>query len=306
LNEEGPEAYPGVTPGSVEDGREALGLRTRYVGHAVHYLSSVTSTSGVLRKLAGEGAAEGAVVLADEQTAGRGRSGRAWFSPAGLGVWASVLLRPSASADALAPLTIAAAVSVAKALSESTGAPLGVKWPNDIVAGVAEPHGGERGGGEAGGGPSPGAELEGRKLGGLLLESVQTAGGRVDSAVLGIGVNVGLTADDLPDELRDVATSLMMLLGQPVARVGVLRTVLESLEKCFDLFEQEGIGAFRERWQALSTTLGSEVHVRTGDRDVTGRVTDLSPEGALVIEGEDGARTEVWYGDVTLRRSGKR
>lgn len=278
MSEDGIEAYAGVAPGSVVDGREAFGLRTRYVGTNVHCFAAVTSTSSVLRELAQEGAAAGTVVLADEQTAGRGRSGRVWFSPAGLGVWASVLLKPSVSADELAPLSIAAAVSVAGALAKSTGAPLGVKWPNDIVA-------------------------EGWKLGGILVESVQTAGEKVESAVLGIGVNVGATVDDLPPELADSATSLETLLGRPVPRVDVLRATLEALEECFDLFGREGIGGFRERWRMLSSTLGQRVNVRTGETDVEGTVTDISPAGALVIETRDGVSEEVWYGDVTLRRS---
>ena len=286
----------GVEPGTVLDGPRDLGLTTTYVGRVVHYLRSVGSTSTELKALAREGALAGTVVLADEQTGGRGRSGRTWFSPDGLGVWMSVLLECDLPAERLAPLSIAAAVSVADALRELTGLDVRVKWPNDLLVGD-------------------------RKLGGLLVESIQTAGERVESAVLGVGLNVGLGENDLPAELAGAATSLRLALGRPVARLDVLRATLLALEGCFKRYEREGIGAFRERWRELSSTLGREVTVAAGaantppeqgaagerpDQSATGIVTDLAQSGALVIQDASGADREIWFGDVTLRQVKKR
>jgi len=284
----------GVEPGTVLDGPRDLGLATTRVGHIIHYLRTVDSTSNKLKALAREGAAVGTVVLADEQTGGRGRSGRTWFSPAGLGVWMSVLLESGTPAERLAPLSIAAAVSVADALRELTGLDVQVKWPNDLLFG-------------------------GRKLGGLLVESMQTAGEKVSSAVLGIGLNVSLTEDDLPAELAGTATSLQLELGRPVERLDVLRATLRALERCFEQYEREGIGGFRERWRKLSSTLGREVtvapraanappvHGGAGERldqSTTGIVTDLAESGALVIQDEAGATREIWFGDISLRHTG--
>ncbi len=284
----------GIEPGTVLDGPRDLGLMTARVGRAVHYLRSVSSTSTELKALARDGAAAGTVVLADEQTGGRGRSGRTWFSPDGLGVWMSVLLRCELPAERLAPLSVAAAVSVADALRELTGLDVRVKWPNDLLVG-------------------------GRKLGGLLVESMQTAGERVVSAVLGIGLNVGLTEDDLPAELVGTATSLQLAWRRPVARLDVLRATLLALEECFERYEREGIAGFRERWRELSSTLGREVTVTPraagtppaqdaigegSDQSVTGTVTDLAESGALVIQDEAGATREIWFGDISLRRTG--
>jgi len=286
----------GVEPGTVLDGPRDLGLATTRVGRTVHYLRTVDSTSNKLKALAREGAAVGTVVLADEQTGGRGRSGRTWFSPDRMGVWMSVLLEGGASAERLAPLSVAAAVSVADALRELTGTDVRVKWPNDLLVG-------------------------GRKLGGLLVESMQTAGERVVSAVLGIGLNVSLTEDDFPVDLAGTATSLRLAVGRPVARLDVLRATVLALEECFKRYEREGIAGFRERWRELSSTLGREVTVAPaaantphgpgdiGERPggtVTGIVTDLAKSGALVIQDESGATREIWFGDVSLRCTGDR
>ncbi len=284
----------GVEPGTVLDGPCDLGLATARVGRTVHYLRTVDSTSNRLKALALEGAAVGTVVLADEQTGGRGRSGRTWFSPDRMGVWMSVLLESGASAERLAPLSVAAAVSVADALRELTGLDVRVKWPNDLLVG-------------------------GRKLGGLLVESMQTAGERVVSAVLGIGLNVGLSEDDLPAELAGAATSLQLARHRPVARLDVLRATLLALEQCFERYEREGIAGFRERWRELSSTLGRKVAVTPRaantpqeqgadgerlDQRATGVVTDLAESGALVIQDETGATREIWFGDISLRHTG--
>ncbi|MCK4410215.1 MAG: biotin--[acetyl-CoA-carboxylase] ligase, partial [Candidatus Eisenbacteria sp.] len=278
----------GVEPGTVLDGPRDLGLTTTDVGRVVHYLRTVGSTSTELKALAREGAAPGTVLLADEQTGGRGRSGRTWFSPAGLGVWMSVLLRCELPAEKLAPLSVAAAVSVADALRELTDLDVRVKWPNDLLVG-------------------------GRKLGGLLVESIQTAGTSVQSAVLGIGLNVNLTENDLPAELAGVATSLRIALVRPVQRLEVLRAVLLALERCFERYEREGIAGFRERWRELSSTLGREVAVIPGlpssgaaERIPAGIVTGLAGSGALILEDASGGRREVWFGDITLRHTDKR
>jgi BirA family biotin operon repressor/biotin-[acetyl-CoA-carboxylase] ligase len=284
----------GVEPGTVLDGPRDLGLATTRVGRTVHYMRTVDSTSSKLKALAREGAAVGTVVLADEQTEGRGRSGRTWFSPDRMGVWMSVLLEGGASAERLAPLSVAAAVSVADALRELTGLDVRFKWPNDLLVG-------------------------GRKLGGFLVESMQTAGEKVLSAVLGIGLNVSLTEDDLPAELAGTATSLQLEWRRPVARLDVLRVTLLALEECFERYEREGITGFRERWRELSSTLGREVTVApraanrpseqgaTGERldqRATGTVTDLAESGALVIQDEAGATREIWFGDISLRCTG--
>jgi len=264
----------GFAPGQVLDGRVDLRLATTVVGGEVHYRETVGSTNTVLRSMADAGAPEGTVVIAEEQTAGRGRSGRPWDSPPGVGLWFSVLLRPGRPASELTPLSMVTVVSVVETLRRDFGVGAFVKWPNDILAGEA-----------------------GLKLGGVLLESAQAPGEPVEQLVVGTGLNVNQCEGEFPEELSGVATSVRMLLGKAVPRLEVLRSLLEGLERDWGLFEREGFRSFPGRWRALSFTLGRTIEVASYAGTVSGVVVDISPEGALVVEGTDG-RAEVWHGDV--------
>jgi len=263
----------GIEPGRVLEGRRDLGLETRFVGKRVHYLGSVASTNATARGLVDAGELDGTVVLADEQAEGRGRSGRSWFSPSGLGVWASIIVRPELDAKRLAGLGIATAVAIADALGREFGIDARVKWPNDILGG-------------------------GRKLGGILVEAGQVAGDRIESAVVGIGINVAIGRDEFPEELRTAATSLATLAGRPIGRLPVLRAALSAFEGVYERYAAEGAASVRGRWREISTTLGRVIEVETAGRSIVGTVTDLSPEGALVIQAPDGRSVEVWHGDV--------
>ncbi len=265
-----------ITPGAVVDGRRELGLETRFVGREIHYFTSVGSTNAACRELSPRGAPEGTVVLAEEQTSGRGRSGRPWYSPAGLGIWTSVLVRPHRPADRAAALSIATAVAVAEAVRAVVGVDALVKWPNDVV-------------------------VLGKKLGGVLVEAGQPAGmPLVEEAVVGIGLNTGQERGDFPEGLRDSAASLEMVAGQKVDRWPLFLALLER-------FEARYVGLFGGRWESLrdvwgelSTTLGRDVEVERGREILRGRVVDLAESGALVLEDSSGSRSEVWHGDVVV------
>lgn len=255
------------------DGPRDLGIRSRLVGRRIHYVETVDSSSTFLKSLASKGEPAGAVVVAGEQTRGRGRAGRAWFSPRGLGLWFSVLLRPDGGTDELAPLPIVVAASVAEALADASGVALAVKWPNDIVCG-------------------------GRKLGGILLESVRGVSGAVGGVIIGVGLNVGMDRGDFPAEIAEKATSLTMLSGHRFDRLSLLRSLLERLDEDWASFEAEGAARFLKRWRALSTTIGTEIEVVNGGSAVRGKAVGLSPSGALILETPAGRRVEILSGDV--------
>ena len=257
----------------VLDGSSDLGFHSRLVGRRIHYLTTVDSTNSVLKSLAQNGEPPGSVVVADEQTEGRGRAGRSWFSPAGLGLWLSVLFRPRSDVGELAPLSMVVAVSVAEAVASASEVDVGVKWPNDIVA-------------------------DGRKLGGILLESLQGASGAVEYVVVGIGLNVDLERADLPDDLAETAVSLRMLTRRRIDRLALLRAILERLDEDWARFEREGPAPFLTRWRSLSTTFEREVEIASGASTVRGKAIGLSPAGALIVEESDGRRVEIWHGDV--------
>src|SRR5512141_155286 len=188
-------------------------LNTHDVGHALHWFEEVGSTNDVAKELADEGAAHGEVVVAESQTAGRGRRGRAWASPPGRNLYVSVVLRPELPPSRAAELTLLASVAVCQAVRQA-GVTAGIKWPNDLVS-------------------------RGRKLAGILTELAADPD-RVQWVVLGIGINVNLRLEDLPDDLRPIATSLAIARGEPVPRTLFAAAVLTALEEWLDRHAEEG------------------------------------------------------------------
>jgi BirA family biotin operon repressor/biotin-[acetyl-CoA-carboxylase] ligase len=239
----------------------------------VEWPASISSTSDRLKALAREGAPEWTVVLADQQTGGRGREGRTWVSPPG-GLYLSVLLRPRFERPGLLPL--AAGVAVAEA-AEELGVRAELKWPNDVLA-------------------------SGRKLGGILSEAASGPAG-VEWVVLGIGLNVRLEQASLPRELQGSATSLLEA-GAP-ARTPVPRVaagVLARLAVCYDRLGSSP-AAVLAAWRARAVPWwGEAVDVRVGATAVAGRLVEVDEDGALVVEPPGGGRHRVLSGEVTRVR----
>lgn len=241
---------------------------TRRVGSSVERHDRVASTNDLARARLESDGADGLVIVADEQTAGRGRRGRTWASPPGTNLYLSAALRPRlASADAwqLGPASALAAASACDAVAR-----LDLKWPNDLVA------------------------ADGRKAGGLLVETI-AEGDRLRGAVIGIGINVNWRRDDMPADIRDAATSLADLVGVEVDREALLAGVVDALSTEVDAIERgmSPLPRYRER----CVTLGTDVRVATADEVLSGRAIDLDPTGALVVETGDGIRV-LATGDV--------
>ena len=250
----------------------------------VRWVDETGSTNADLLAAAADGAEEGLVLVADHQTAGRGRLDRRWEAPAGSSLLVSVLLRPSVAIDDAFLVMSAAGVAAVDACHDVTGLRPGLKWPNDLVV-VA------------------GDRYAGRKLGGILAETrVGSAG--VEALVLGMGLNVDWPPV-LPAELVDVATSLNHVVGHPVDREDLLVAWLAHLHRRLDdLVAPDGrmvVGAaVRER----SATIGRDVRVEVpGGVEVVGRAVDISPDGHLVVApDEGGAVVEVTVGDIVHLR----
>jgi BirA family biotin operon repressor/biotin-[acetyl-CoA-carboxylase] ligase len=249
-------------------------LTTQWLGRTYFYHRRLSSTSDEARRLARDGAPHGTLVLAEEQEAGRGRLGRAWFSGPDEDLTFSAVLRPELDPVAAPPLTLAAAVGVAEGVRGFVGNPPKVKWPNDVL-------------------------YRGRKLCGILTE-MSAEVGRIDHVVLGIGLNVNTIG--FPDELIDCATSLRAERGRPVRRSQVLVSVLGAVERWFEVLVREGAGPVIEAWTALADFLGRTVVVQLGERQTTGVALDLDPSGALRLRREDGTVEIVNAGEVTLSR----
>lgn len=254
-------------PGEIREG-----LKAELLAQNIVYRESVSSTNDLAKGLAAEGAADGTVVIADEQTGGRGRRGRPWVSLPGRGVWVSIILRPRISPAEAQKATLMAAAATHAAIRRVTGQVVGIKWPNDLVC-------------------------NGRKLVGILTE-MSAEMDSVNYLVIGIGTNVNVPEELFPAEVRTKAASLMMLTGEPVSRLAYLRALLEELENGYRRFTSGCFSEILEEWQKNCITLGQKVRVE--GPGFTGVAVGTDPDGALLVRKADGEIVCVTAGDVSL------
>ena len=223
-----------------------------------------------LRSLADKGAAEGTVVVAEEQTAGRGRFNRTWVSPRGQNISFSVLLRPTLLQ--LPYVNMAATLAVRRAVLEVTGLAPRIKWPNDV-------------------------RIDGRKLSGILIETAME-GQSVRHAIVGIGVNVNFDPAQFP-EITEIATSIFRETGREADRTRVLQLVLEAFD---DLYRDVRSGrSLTDDWAAQLETLGRMVEVRWREKAVEGRAEAVDEQGNLLLTLADGSPFTAVAGEVTLQ-----
>lgn len=216
--------------------RRRLG-ETKTVGRTLHCFESVDSTNSYLKRIAAEGAPDGAVAVADEQTAGRGRRGRSFSSSPGRGVYLSALLRPQLAPEKILPLTALGAVAACDAVERTCGVRPQIKWTNDLV-------------------------LNGKKLSGTLTElSLEGESGALQYAVIGIGVNCNNTLEDFPPELRDVATSLYLETGKRVQRAALAAALIEELDKLYAALQSGDTASYLTSYRRDCLTLGREVQL---------------------------------------------
>lgn len=245
------------------------GLGCRVLGRSLACFLELDSTNALAIKAALTGAVHGTVVLAEHQNAGRGRLGRNWFSPPGVGLWFSLILRYDLKLAHAWMLTLGAAVALADAVEASTGVCPDVRWPNDLY-------------------------LNDRKLAGILTE-VRGGDVSLDFAVLGIGINVNQEEADFPSGLQHTATSLRCGTGRTHDRTAILAEALRALEQVYDGHDAEGI---RKLWTGKARMLGKPVCIRTDSGTVRGEAEDLGTDGALLVRGADGGVRRVLAGDV--------
>lgn len=257
----------------MEDGLSAASvtanLKTRFIGRRVLYYPRLTSTMEAAKKEAGGGAAEGTVIIAGEQTRGKGRIKRTWLSPPG-NISLSIILHPDISH--LPSLIMLASLAVARSLRKVTGLEAQIKWPNDVL-------------------------INGRKVCGILIES-DVRGKRVDYSTIGIGINVNFMPSYFP-EVSASATSLADELGRSVSRLDILRQLLVETEKLY-LALRVGESIFEE-WRDNLVTLGKRVYVKSGETTIEGTAESVAPDGSLLLRRPDGSLARIVAGDVTLR-----
>jgi len=259
----------GMVDNSLSSASITNNLETRFIGQRVIYYPSLTSTMEVAKREAQQGAAEGTIIIADEQTAGKGRMKRLWLSPRG-SIALSVILYPDVAY--LTSLVMLASLAVVHSIEAVTGLKAQVKWPNDVL-------------------------IDGKKVCGILVES-ELRRDIVNYAIVGIGVNVNLRLADFP-EILPIATSLSDELGREVSPLELIRRLLVEIEGLY-LALPVG-GSIYEEWRDRLMTLGRRVSVKWGTTSYQGIAESVASDGSLLLRHSDGSLTKIVAGDVTLR-----
>ncbi len=241
----------------------------------IHIYKSVDSTNQVAKKLAVEGAPHGSIFLSEEQTSGRGRRGRNFFSPKGSGLYMSILIRPEGSAAQAVLTTSAAAVAVSRALSKLSGIDAKIKWVNDIF-------------------------VNGKKVCGILTEAVSDfESGSIEALILGIGINVSTTEEAFPEDVRTVAGSIGNDMRNSISRNLLAASVLREV---FAIAEKPRAEEFMEEYRSRCFLLGQDITVLPGGGEsYSAKAIDIDERGALIVETEDGTRQILNSGEVSVR-----
>ena len=242
----------------------------------VQVMEEVSSTNTLLKELGRQGAPAGTVLVADRQTGGRGRLGRSFLSPGGVGVYLFALIRPDCAPTELMHLTCAVAVAMCDAVEQAFGFRPGIKWTNDLVVGT-------------------------KKLGGILTElGLDPKTGRVSYAVLGIGINCGQYEADFDESIRSMATSARLVLGRQADREMLIAEMIQALERMDKTLLSSPAG-MRERYKADCITLGQPISIVRGDSVRHALALDVDAEGGLVVRYDSGETGTVTSGEVSVR-----
>ena len=248
----------------------------RHVGKTIRYVESTASTQHLAHEWARQGGNHGSLVIADEQTGGKGRMGRTWHSPPGSGIWMSFILKPNIPLIATPHLTLLFSVAVTRALHTETGIDVSIKWPNDLF-------------------------VAGRKVCGILTE-VRAEADRVHYCVAGIGINVHpASVKHLPQPVRETAVSLGEVTEKPLRRAQIVASCCTEIENLMSLYAEKGFSPIRTLWESYAFMLGKQVTVRTSDGTKSGIAVGLDQSGALVLKTPSGTE-RIYSADMDLSR----
>lgn len=241
-------------------------------GKKVTYKTSVKSTQEIAHSLAREGAVEGSIVIADEQTGGRGRLGRAWQSPSGTGIWMSLILRPEIPLQKAPQLTLLIAVAASRAIEKVTGLEAAIKWPNDLL-------------------------IKGKKVAGILTE-LQAEADSIHSVIVGIGMNVNQEKKHFSEEISEIATSLAIEGGKNYKRAEIAGAVLQEIENLYRSYLDKGFAVIKLLWEARAYSLGKRITARSVTGSITGYAKGITDEGVLLLEDDNGEIHSIYSADI--------
>ena len=271
--------YPNNPTGAIMTKEELESLMdTKWAGKNIVYYDEVDSTNLRIKQLGDEGAPEGTLAVADRQTAGRGRRGRSWDSPAGESISMSILLRPQITPNQAPMLTLVMACSVAEGIMDCKDVcgeqQIQIKWPNDII-------------------------IHGKKLVGILTE-MSTQIDYINHVTVGVGINVNLT--DFPEEIREHATSLRLECGHKVKRAPLIAAIMKRLEENYALFMETGdLSQLMEKYSELLVNKDRDVMILGAKEQYVAHALGINKTGELIVRKEDGTIEEVYAGEVSVR-----
>lgn len=246
------------------------------IGRKIFFYETIDSTNTVATGLAEKGEVEGAVVISDCQNKGRGRLGRHWVSPPGANIYMSVLLRPDIELKNATLLTIMAAVACTVALRRVTDLTVTIKWPNDLI-------------------------VSDKKLGGILTE-MRITRKKIEYAITGIGINVNMDSDALPDAIKEIATSAKMETGKLHSRTEIITEILNEINHWYSILKEKRRRELLTQWKQLTSTLGRKVKIILGKETLTGLAESIDDEGMLILRLPSGALRVIRDGDLTILR----
>jgi len=249
-------------------------LAGKFIGHKLYYYEEIGSTNDEAFRLGVQGAPEGTALIAESQSAGKGRLRRTWHSPPGANIYTSVILRPRFEPDLAPRISLAAGVAVAETLDPYCPGKVSLKWPNDV-------------------------QIGGKKVCGILTQ-MKTATGVIDFVVVGIGVNVNWNLKEFPEDIQKMATSLSVEAGREVSRLELIILLYENLAKCYSELSQNGFAPLRKKWLDRTTMIGKPVSVIFGKETINGEAADLDEDGSLVILVDGNKKVKVAAGDATV------
>ena len=249
-------------------------LAGKFIGHHLHYYEEIGSTNDEAFRLGLAGAPEGTVLIADRQTAGRGRMQRSWHSPDETNIYNSIILRPEIELAKAPQISILAGVAVAEVLNDYCPDKVKLKWPNDVL-------------------------IDRKKVCGILPQ-VKTSANAVNFIVLGIGINVNINNNQFPDEIRDLATSLVIETGNEISRLELIISLYENLTKWYKQLLKKGFGSIREKWLSLTPMIGQTVQVMFYEETVSGQAIGLDEDGSLILLTDNNETIRISAGDATI------
>ncbi|MDC3415354.1 biotin--[acetyl-CoA-carboxylase] ligase [Aquibacillus salsiterrae] len=263
------------SPKKVSSNTIHWGLQTKWLGKEVVHKHRVPSTQTVAHQQALNGSSHGTVVIADQQTKGKGRLNRKWYSENDDGVWMSVVLRPNIPPNQAPQLTLLAATVLANVLTKLKIPEVGIKWPNDILIGD-------------------------KKVAGILTE-MQAEHDQIHYLVLGIGLNVNQSSDTFPDEVKDIATSLKLASNQSYSIRQLIQDILFEFEKSYDVYMSDGFTSIKQNWERFGYKMGEKVAINSGNRTWTATLHGIEADGSLLVSNDDGSHERLYSAEINWK-----